>query len=208
MQISRTLRAFVFTIAPLAGCAVAKPPVAPAPTAKAMPVARQTIPAPAPELAIDETCPMSVPGTTVAVEDNVDGAALVFTTSGDVTALRTRVIEVANDHNREHLKIGALPVGTQRTYASGGDALPAGTNTDDHQIPQENSGTYASGGNYGQTPQMNMKDQPIILTHSRAQIEPFDGGVRLVFIGDAQDVQALRDEVRLHADHMATGRCD
>ena len=54
----------------------------------------------------------------------------------------------------------------------------------------------------------NIGNESMILTHSRAQIEPFDGGVRLVYIADPPDVQALRDEVRLKAEHLKTGRCD
>jgi hypothetical protein len=47
-------------------------------------------------------CPMSVAGTTVVASDTVNGKALTFTTSGDVTELRTRVVAMARIHD-EHL---------------------------------------------------------------------------------------------------------
>src|SRR5438067_13644662 len=123
------IRSLLFLIVPAAACYTA--PVhhnAPPKTAAATPLAEETAPTPAP-LAIDETCPMAVPGTFVSVEDNIDGATLVFTTSGDINALRSRVISLANDHNKEQLKIGALPVGSQRTYANGGATYPNDQNT-------------------------------------------------------------------------------
>lgn len=240
----------LFLIVPAAGCYTKPvPPTEPAKTEAATPVAKETTPATPPTLAIDETCPMAVPGTSVSVEDSIDGATLVFTTNGDVTALRSRVISMANDHNSAHIKIGALPRGSQGTYASGGATYPnptgagsgssssvgedtgtgatSGTgiasgssagsdvvghnDTDDNgKLPTANQGgTSASGGVYGPTGQAGAYGSPgMILTHSRAQIEPFEGGVRLVYIADPPDVQSLRDEVKLKAEHLKTGRCD
>lgn len=47
----------------------------------------------------DPTCPLVVPGTTVSVEDAPDGAALVFVTTGDPAAVRTRATALAKLHN-------------------------------------------------------------------------------------------------------------
>lgn len=47
-------------------------------------------------------CPMIVEGATVRAEDTEDGAALVFTTTGDVTDLRNRVGRLAAMHNQMH----------------------------------------------------------------------------------------------------------
>lgn len=52
--------------------------------------------APSPD---DPTCPLIVPGTTVSVEDAPDGAALVFVTTGDAAAVRTRAGALAKLHN-------------------------------------------------------------------------------------------------------------
>jgi len=61
----------------------------------------QTTPTAAPTapVADDPTCPLTVPGTTVSVEDAPDGAALVFVTTGDAAAVRTRASALAKLHN-------------------------------------------------------------------------------------------------------------
>jgi hypothetical protein len=50
---------------------------------------------------------MSVPGTHVAAADAVNGETLMFTTTGQVAELRTRVREMAEMHNRHHADSGA-----------------------------------------------------------------------------------------------------
>lgn len=45
-------------------------------------------------------CPMQVPGTQVSAEDTNDGAAMVFTTTGDVDELRQRVHQMAKMHDQ------------------------------------------------------------------------------------------------------------
>jgi hypothetical protein len=47
-------------------------------------------------------CPMAVEGTTVRAEDVEGGAAIVFTTTGDVAELRRRVAHMADMHNQHH----------------------------------------------------------------------------------------------------------
>ena len=54
-----------------------------------------TTPKPA-ESASDPSCPVTVPGTSVTVEDTATGAALVFVTTGDAAELRRRVATMAN----------------------------------------------------------------------------------------------------------------
>ena len=73
-------------LALLAACGSAAPATAPA-TATA--TAR---------VASDPSCPVTVPGTSVAVEDTATGAALVFVTTGDVAAMRQRVVALAAMH--------------------------------------------------------------------------------------------------------------
>ena len=47
----------------------------------------------------DPSCPVEVAGTTVRVEDTDGGAALVFTSTGDLVELRTRASAMAAMHN-------------------------------------------------------------------------------------------------------------
>ena len=46
------------------------------------------------------TCPMAVEGTTARAEDVDGGAAMAFTTTGDVTELRRRVARMASSPTR------------------------------------------------------------------------------------------------------------
>jgi hypothetical protein len=52
----------------------------------------------APAASSDPTCPLEVPGTSISVEDTTDGAALVFVTTGDATAVQTRADAFAALH--------------------------------------------------------------------------------------------------------------
>lgn len=52
--------------------------------------------------AMGSMCPAHVAGTTTRVEHVPGGAALDFTTTGDVTELRRRVAQMADMHNRHH----------------------------------------------------------------------------------------------------------
>jgi len=51
-------------------------------------------------------CPMNVPGTKVTAIDAANGETLVFTTTDDVAALRTKVRSMAEMHNQHHAKGG------------------------------------------------------------------------------------------------------
>lgn len=54
-----------------------------------------------PPVAADEdpTCPLLVPGTSIAAEDTDGGVALVFVTTGDAAAVRARAGKLAAAHN-------------------------------------------------------------------------------------------------------------
>jgi hypothetical protein len=47
----------------------------------------------------------------------------------------------------------------------------------------------------------------MINVHSKAEAQDIDGGSTLVFTVAPGDVNALRDELRMHAQHMAAGTC-
>ena len=51
---------------------------------------------------MSEMCPEKVPGTTARAEDVDGGAALSFTTTGDVAEVRRRVQRMAEMHNQHH----------------------------------------------------------------------------------------------------------
>lgn len=143
------------------------------------------------ESAGDPSCPVAVPGTSVTVEDTDTGAALVFVTTGDVAELRRRVSEIATMHNEEHGKMGPLPTGTETSAhdhsAHGGHAGP---------------GEAASGGEHaGHAGGM-------ISVHSKAEASGIDGGARLVFVVSSADVGKIQEELRMHAQHMASGTCE
>jgi hypothetical protein len=52
-------------------------------------------------------CPMNVPGTKVTAVDTANGETLLFTTTDDVAALRSKVRRMAEMHNQHHAMGGA-----------------------------------------------------------------------------------------------------
>lgn len=48
----------------------------------------------------DPSCPLEVSATSISVEDTTGGAALVFVTTGDVAAVRTRAQALATMHTK------------------------------------------------------------------------------------------------------------
>ena len=48
----------------------------------------------------DPSCPLLVPGTSLSVEDTEAGAALVFVTTGDAVAVRSRAAALAAMHTK------------------------------------------------------------------------------------------------------------
>jgi hypothetical protein len=132
----------------------------------------------------DPACPVEVPGTSVSVEDTDTGAALVFVTTGDAADVRTRAAAMAAAHSDAHAKMGPLPTGNEE---GGGHAAHHG----------------ASGSSGGATAHAGT----MISIHSGATAEDIDGGARIVFVAAPADVNALRDELRMHARHFAAGTC-
>lgn len=76
----------------LAGCATAPKPQETAPADSRMAMMEM----------MEMMCPVKVAGTSVRAEDTPTGAALVFTTTGDVAELRSRVKMMAQKHARMH----------------------------------------------------------------------------------------------------------
>lgn len=150
----------------------------------------------------DPSCPVAVPGTSVTVEDTDTGAALVFVTTGDVADLRERVATMARMHNETHGKMGPLPTGAESgghdhgSHAGGGAAAGGG----DHAAMGHGASASGQGDHAGHA-------GGIISVHSKADLAEVDGGARLVFIAGAADVGKLQSELRMHAQHLASGSC-
>ena len=68
----------------------------------------------------DPSCPVAVGGTSVSVEDAEGGAALVFTTTGDVAQVRARAREMARIHRSSSHTWTPMRAGdaTERSSAS------------------------------------------------------------------------------------------
>ncbi len=76
-----------------------------------------------------DSCPMAVEGTSARAEDVEGGAAMAFTTAGDVAELRRRVAHMADMHEQHHgeghgAKMGG---GTDKDAMGGGMVMPPAT---------------------------------------------------------------------------------
>ena len=134
-------------------------------------------------------CPAAVPGTSVNAEDTATGGALVFVTTGDAAEVRKRVDAMAKMHNEHHAAMGALPTGDEPS----GDM--AGM---DH--------SKMAGGDMAGMDHSKMAGM-MISVHSKAVAEDLEGGARLSFIAAPADVATLQGQLRMHAEHMASGSC-
>lgn len=152
------------------------------------PGAKEATPA---AVADDPSCPVTVPGTSVAVEDTDTGAALVFVTTGDVAELRRRVEAMAAMHNDHHGKMGELPTG------EGAEGGHAGHDMKGHDMGGKHHGGGEHAGHAG----------GMISIHSKAAKEDVDDGARLVLVAAPGDVAALGDQLRMHAQHLSAGTC-
>ncbi len=159
----------------------------------------------------DPSCPVTVSGTSVNVEDTDTGAALVFVTTGDVAEVRKRVTTMATMHNDHHGSMGALPDGIggggghEGHDMSGGKGMGSGGAHAGHDMSGMGSGDHAghdmSGGKHaGHAGGM-------IGVHSKATAADVPSGAKIAFIAAGGDVGKLQSELRMHAKHFATGTC-
>ncbi len=151
-----------------------------------------------PTSADDPSCPVTVPGTTVTVEDTATGAAFLFVTTGDPELVRTRATALATMHNDMHRAMGALPDGTASTTA-----VTAGGHHHHHPVAATTDGTAAPAG-----PAMVMPMGQMISVHSQATVTAMEQGARIVFVSSPNDVAQLQNELRVHAQHLAGGTCE
>jgi hypothetical protein len=74
-----------------------------------------------------DSCPMAVEGTAARAEDVEGGAAMAFTTTGDVAELRRRVAQMAEMHEQHHGGgHGAMMGGDADQGAMGGGRMGGG----------------------------------------------------------------------------------
>jgi hypothetical protein len=171
------LQALLLTLA-LAACGGSSTP-ATTPTTPVTPAAAAT--------PGDASCPAAVPGTSVTVEDEPNGAALVFVTTGDVAEIRRRAAAMAQMHNDHHAAMGPLPDGTEAGHDMSGHA---GHDMSGH------AGHDMSGHAGG-----------MIGIHSKASASDVEGGAKIAFVAGGAEVAKLQGELRIHAQHFAAGTC-
>ena len=122
--------------------------------------------------------PMNVPGTTVSAADTANGETLVFTTTGDVAALRSRVRSMAAMHDQHH--------------AAGG--------THDGMM-----GGGMTGGMMGSGKGM---DGRVMMPPSTATVTDVENGASIALTPVAPaDLLQLQTAVRTHAKHMQQEGC-
>ena len=148
-------------------------------------------------VANDASCPVAVPGTSVTVEDANNGAALVFVTTGDVAELRKRVDAMAKMHNDHHGSMGALPDGKDE---HAGHDMSGHAGHDMGSGSGHDMGGHDMSGHAGHAGGM-------IGVHSKATASEISGGVKLLFVSGGGEVVKLQGELRMHAQHMASGSC-
>jgi hypothetical protein len=129
-----------------------------------------------------EACPMHVEGTQVSSQTVPNGAALVFTTPGDVDQLREQVDRFADAHNE-----------LAEQMAEGGAA----------SAPGMGAGASAGGASAGMHAGQHGSFVP-----SRAEVEEIDGGAEIILKPrDPSGLEALRQDVEAQARQMASGAC-
>ena len=152
--------------------------------------------------ASDPSCPVAVAGTSVSVEDTDTGAALVFVTTGDAGEVRRRVEAMAKMHNDHHGSMGPLPDGTagggghegHDMSGHAGHDMSGGGGHAGHDMSGGNAHAGHAGGMIG--------------VHSKATVSEAPNGARLTFVANGGDVAKLQGELRMHAQHMASGTCE
>lgn len=142
-------------------------------------------------------CPMQVEGTTVNSENVEGGAALTFTTSGDIPELRRRVALMASMHTQQHGQSHGDGMKMSKQEASGG----AGEHPHDKQ---------GAGGHHHKGGMMagGMMTGGMMMPPSAARSEEIEGGVRVILTPrDSTQVAALQEHARHMAEQMSSGQC-
>lgn len=140
-------------------------------------------------------CPMQVEGTSATAEDVEGGAALAFTTTGDVAELRRRVAHMADMHDRHG---GAEHGHGMGMHSHQGSAAPGHRHDGSPVQDDEARGEGMHGGMMGGS----------MMPAATARSEEIEGGARIVLTPrDPSELTALREHARHMADRMASGQC-
>lgn len=169
----------------------------------------------------DPSCPVTVAGTSVSVEDTTNGASLVFVTTGDVAEVRRRVTAMASMHNEQHAAMGPLPDGTDAGGGHAGHDMSGMNHEGDDMGGMKHEG-HDMGGMKHEGHDMSGMDHSghdmsggkhaghaggMIGIHSKATESDVEGGAKITFIANGSDVAKLQGELRMHAQHFASGTC-
>ena len=139
---------------------------------------------------MEASCPMKVPGTSMHAVDVEGGAALEFSTTGDVAEVRRRVAHMADMHNHGGMMHGEGMMGGG--MADGGmmqgKGMMGGGMADGGMM--EGKGMMGGGMMHGG------------MMHADARAEDMPQGARLIFTPkDPKELEALRAETKEHAEH-------
>ena len=153
-------------------------------------------------------CPTDVQGTVASTEENPEGMAIAFTTTGDVAAVRVRVQRLADLHNEQHAR-------RMQAMAQDQAGVQAETGAQGKKAAREKKGKKAGktkAGKQGETAQAEpsgMAGEPpdvILMTVARAEEMP--GGARLVLtVIEPATIESAREPLRTHAQTMASAQC-
>lgn len=192
MSLTKFLRSssLVVTLAAAGACGGSAQSAAPQP-----PKTRQTA-------AADPSCPVTVPGTSVSVEDTNTGAAFVFVTTSDVAELRKRVATMAQMHNDHHGSMGPLPDG------NAADPGHAGHDMGGHAGHDMGGGGGHAGHDMSGGGKHVGHAGGMIGVHSKAGASDVEGGAKIAFTAGGADVAKLQAELRMHAQHFSSGTCE
>lgn len=148
------------------------------------------------------SCPLQLPGTTMAWTDSDGGVALDFVTTGNVAELRQRVRRVAELNNQRPI-VGSIPMDAGMPIDGG---MPMG-----HHHGTMMAGRMMGGGMMGGGMMIDrglMTRDGLMMPASTSSTEEIQAGERIVMRPvDPARLDALRQHVRRHAERMASGDC-
>ena len=143
-----------------------------------------------------DQCPMVVPDTTAQTSDMLDGAAMTFTTKGDVREVRKRVRAMAERMNG--MSSGGMGMhGMMMGAADGGSGVTMGGGTPGMMMGSGGVGP----GMMGRADAGTMVGP--MMPPVRAQAEDVEGGARLQMVPvDAARLGELKEHMSQHAAMM------
>jgi len=97
-----------------------------------------------PAAATDPSCPLEVPGTSISVEDTTAGAALVFVTTGDAAAVRTRAQAFAAMHTKHDGPSSAMGMMFPAEWAASEKDIDGGARVEFAAAKAEDAATLQS----------------------------------------------------------------